>query len=180
VPPDLPAWSLLFFPHPQHHCRSCSLLLCGACSSKAIALPLQHASASGPQRVCDYCFTYESRRVAFESQHRPLLATGALFLKHPHARGGAPKSRYVRVSDDRTRLVWRPAEQARAADMPDDLETSLALKQITSVRKQQPNWRGNVSTGDRLANCETVSIRNLSTDRASGALVSFCAWQTTD
>ena len=119
---------------PQHHCRSCSLLLCGTCSSKAIALPLQHAAASGLQRVCDYCFTYESRRVAFESQHRPLLATGALFLKHPHGRGGAPKSRYVRVSDDRTRLVWRAAEQARAADMADDLETSLALKQITSVR----------------------------------------------
>jgi hypothetical protein len=114
----------------KHHCRLCCRLLCGGCSSKSCPLPQQ---GPAPQRVCEHCFLYESRRVAAETRYFPLLQNGALFLKYPHSRGGAPKSRYVRLSDNRSRLVWRAPELAKASDMPSDADYELPLKQISSV-----------------------------------------------
>ena len=45
------------------------------------------------------------------------------------------KSRYVRLSDNRARLVWRDAGLAKAADAPSDGDYCIALAQITNLKK---------------------------------------------
>jgi hypothetical protein len=67
---------LLFVRIRQHHCRSCSLLLCHACSSKSIALPTKGMGSL--ERVCDYCFAYETRRLAYHANVRPYREVGEI------------------------------------------------------------------------------------------------------
>lgn len=46
-------WMPLIFLLPQHHCRKCGAVVCGACSNRKFLLPYQ---AERPLRVCISCY----------------------------------------------------------------------------------------------------------------------------
>eukprot|EP00455_Lapot_gusevi_P014893 TRINITY_DN174_c0_g2_i1.p1 TRINITY_DN174_c0_g2~~TRINITY_DN174_c0_g2_i1.p1 ORF type:complete len:252 (-),score=23.71 TRINITY_DN174_c0_g2_i1:42-797(-) len=110
----------------KHHCRGCGLIFCGGCSSKTISLPTKGLNSN--QRVCDYCFQYETQRAAFETVHCRLLTSGAVFQKH--GRSGSPHARFVQLSEDRTRVMWRPLDRSNESDIQ-----YLLLRDIQMIKK---------------------------------------------
>jgi len=79
------------------------MIFCGNCSSNSIALPtINHRS---PVRVCSPCHSFELSRLEFESKHVQILQKGEIFKKHAHGIG-LPKSRTVKLSQDRTEIIW--------------------------------------------------------------------------
>ena len=68
---------IFFIVYPQHHCRKCGGVVCGACSTKRFLLPQQ---SSKPLRICDKCYSQLTNEEKSRDIAKPAPESGALLF----------------------------------------------------------------------------------------------------
>lgn len=110
-----------------------------------------------PVRVCDHCATHEKSRLAFERGDLKMLQQGALFKKHPNGHGRC-QLRVVKLSSDRSRIVWSAETKAPRP------EAHLLLDDITKIASglQTPTFK---RTGRNTKDMEGLCFSFITSER---------------
>eukprot|EP00002_Diphylleia_rotans_P034007 TRINITY_DN7279_c1_g1_i1.p1 TRINITY_DN7279_c1_g1~~TRINITY_DN7279_c1_g1_i1.p1 ORF type:complete len:271 (+),score=44.78 TRINITY_DN7279_c1_g1_i1:46-858(+) len=68
----------------RHHCRACGNVFCDPCSTNSIPLP--QFGLMGPQRVCNTCFTYQTKRYQYHITYVELITKGQAMWAYERTR----------------------------------------------------------------------------------------------